>query len=121
MLRIVKLVFLAAAVGGFIWFFTSVNLGEQTLYGHIKAIGSSQESQKLVEGTKQKASEVTDGVGSLLGTNDETDDAANKNKAVSKDKGVSQNKDGKSDAPAQEIVSDDDRQALGKVIRQARN
>jgi hypothetical protein len=119
MLRIVKLVFLAAAVGGFIWFFTSVNLGEQTLYGHIKAIGSSQESQKLVEGTKQKASEVTDGVGSLLGTNDDKEDSAGKDKAADKD--ADKDKVAKGDAPAQEIVSDTDRQALGKVIRQARN
>jgi hypothetical protein len=117
MLRIVKLVFLAAAVGGFIWFFTSVNLGDQTLYGHIKAIGSSQESKNLVEGTKQKASEVTEGVGNLLGTSDDKAEADKKEA----DKAEGKEKVAKGEAPAQEIVSDDDRRALDKVIRQARN
>jgi len=116
MLRIVKLVFLVAAVGGFIWFFTSVNLGDQTLYGHMKAIVTSQESKNLVEGTKQKASEVTEGVGNLLGTGDDKD--GDKKEA---DKAEGKNKVAKGDAPAQEIVSDDDRRALDKVIRQARN
>lgn len=43
-----------------VWFGVTVELGERTLFGHLRAIGGSHEAQQLWDGTKGK---VTDFVG----------------------------------------------------------
>jgi hypothetical protein len=54
--------FFASACGllAFVWFGLTVDLGDRTLFGHLRAIGGSQEAQDLWSGTKGK---VTDFVG----------------------------------------------------------
>jgi hypothetical protein len=54
--------FFASAVGllAFVWFGLTVDLGDRTLFGHLRAIGGSREAQDLWSGTKDK---VTDFVG----------------------------------------------------------
>jgi hypothetical protein len=46
----------------FAYFGTTVNLGSRTLFGHLRAIGQTKESQELVDGTKQAAEPLVDGV-----------------------------------------------------------
>ncbi len=43
-----------------VWFGVTVDLGDRTLFGHLRAIGASEEAQQLWDGTKGK---VTDFVG----------------------------------------------------------
>lgn len=48
-----SVVFLAA----FVWFGVTVELGDKTLFGHLRAISKSKESQELWRGTKSKVNE----------------------------------------------------------------
>ena len=43
-----------------VWFGVTVDLGDRTLFGHLRAIGNSKEAQQLWDGTRGK---VTDFVG----------------------------------------------------------
>lgn len=67
MFRAIKLVVSLAALAGFVWFGFTVPLGERTLFGHVRAIAGSSESQRLVDGTRQKAVEVSRDVTQLFG------------------------------------------------------
>jgi hypothetical protein len=60
MFRLLTFFVSAAALLGFVWFGLTVDLGERTLFGHLRAIGGSDEAQELWSGTKDK---VTDFVG----------------------------------------------------------
>src|SRR4051794_30881992 len=51
-----------AAFVAFAWFGTTVKLGPRTLFQHLRAIGETKESQDLVDGTKQAAEPLVDGV-----------------------------------------------------------
>jgi len=57
-MRLIRLLVTLAVLAGVTFVGVTVPLGERTLWGHIKAIAGSPESQKLVEGVKQKAREV---------------------------------------------------------------
>jgi hypothetical protein len=50
----------ALCLAVFVWFGLTVDLGEHTLFGHIKAISDTPEAEKLVKGARSK---VTDLVG----------------------------------------------------------
>jgi hypothetical protein len=50
----------ALCLAVFVWFGLTVDLGEHTLFGHIKAISGTPEAEKLVKGARSK---VTDLVG----------------------------------------------------------
>jgi hypothetical protein len=41
----------------FVWFGVTVDLGERTLFGHLRAIGSSREAKDLWDGTKSKVND----------------------------------------------------------------
>jgi hypothetical protein len=58
-LKLLKFGFSLGCLGLFVWWGLTVPLGERTLYAHIRAIGSSEPTQDLVRGTKQKVGEVT--------------------------------------------------------------
>jgi hypothetical protein len=60
MFRLLTFFVSAAALLAFVWFGLTVDLGERTLFGHLRAIGGSNEAQQLWTGTKDK---VTDFVG----------------------------------------------------------
>jgi hypothetical protein len=44
-------------LAAFVWFGVTVDLGERTLFGHLRAIGSSREAQDLWSGTKSKVND----------------------------------------------------------------
>jgi hypothetical protein len=50
------LVLLAAVA----WFATSVRLGKHTLWGHLVAIGRTQEAQDLAQGTQEEARHIAE-------------------------------------------------------------
>ncbi len=60
MLRFLKLVIYLALLAGFIWFGTNVQLGNRTLFGHIRNIWKTHESQELVDGAKGKVGDLVD-------------------------------------------------------------
>ena len=60
MIRLLTLCFSLACLLVFVWFGVTVDLGERTLFGHLRAIGSSREAKDLWDGTKSR---VTDFIG----------------------------------------------------------
>jgi hypothetical protein len=62
MFRMIKVMFMMAMFVAVAWFGATVKLGERTLFGHLRAIGSTKESQELVDGTKQSAKPLVDDV-----------------------------------------------------------
>lgn len=60
MFRLLKLALYVAAIAGFIWFGTTVKLGQRTLFQHLRNIWHTHESQELVDGTKGKVGELVD-------------------------------------------------------------
>lgn len=62
MFRMIKVMFMMAMFVAVAWFGSTVKLGERTLFGHLRAIGSTRESQELVDGTKQSAKPLVDDV-----------------------------------------------------------
>src|SRR5262249_705146 len=58
--RFIRLLIWVAIIGGFIWFGTTVPLGKYTLFGHVKRIWHSQETQDMVKGTEDAAKPVVD-------------------------------------------------------------
>jgi len=58
--RLIRLLFWLAVIGGFIWLGFTVPLGKYTLFGHIRRIWHSQETQDLVKGTEDAAKPVVD-------------------------------------------------------------
>lgn len=43
-----------------VWFAVTVPLGSRTLWGHLRAIGGTQEAHEFAEGTKSEARKVAD-------------------------------------------------------------
>src|SRR5438552_18976256 len=62
MFRLLKLCVGLAAFVAFAWFGVTVKLGPRTLFEHLHAIGQTKESHDLVDGTKQAAEPLLDGV-----------------------------------------------------------
>lgn len=62
MVRLFKLCVAMAAFVAFAWFGTTVKLGPRTLFQHLRAIGQTQESRELVDGTRQAAEPLVEGV-----------------------------------------------------------
>lgn len=62
-----------------VWFGVTVELGQRTLFGHLRAIGGSDEAQQLWAGTREK---VTDFVGIEAAKRAEAAKAALKKAAV---------------------------------------
>lgn len=58
MFRLLKLCLGLVGLGAFVWWGLTAELGDRTLFGHLRAIGQTKESQELVRGTKQKVAEV---------------------------------------------------------------
>jgi hypothetical protein len=56
--KLLKLLIGIGCLGIFAWWAATVPLGERTLFEHLRAIGKTKESQELVRGTKEKASEM---------------------------------------------------------------
>ncbi len=58
MFRFLKLVVYLALLVGFVWFGSTVELGNRTLFAHIQNIWKTHESQELVDGTKGKVGDL---------------------------------------------------------------
>ena len=54
MIRLFTLLFSLVCFTVLVWFGVTVDLGERTLFGHLRAIASSQEANELWEGSKAK-------------------------------------------------------------------
>jgi hypothetical protein len=95
-----KLVALVALFAGFCWVGTHVQLGPRTLFGHLRAIAETKESQELFDGTRASARPLVDDVRRRIAgvpapakepssPVEETDDApANKKGEVATDEGA---------------------------------
>jgi len=57
-----KLVALVALFAGFCWVGTHLQLGPHTLFGHLRAIAQTKESQDLFDGTRESARPLVDDV-----------------------------------------------------------
>jgi hypothetical protein len=53
-IRLLTLCFSLVCLAVFVWFGVTVDLGDRTLFGHLRAIGSSREAKDLWDGTKSK-------------------------------------------------------------------
>jgi hypothetical protein len=60
MFRFFKLVVYLALLVGFVWFGSTVELGNRTLFGHVENIWKTRESKELVDGTKGKVGDLVD-------------------------------------------------------------
>jgi hypothetical protein len=58
------------------WFGTTVPLGSHTLFGHLRAISETKESQDLVDGTKHAAEPIVDDVRRRIGHGDDKGEKA---------------------------------------------
>jgi len=60
MFRLLRFLIYLGALGGFVWFGLTVELGNRTLFGHIRNILNTHESRDLVRGTKDKMGDLVD-------------------------------------------------------------
>jgi len=65
--RLIKLAVALVGLAAFVWFGANVPLGSQTLFQHLQAIGRTRESQELLDGTRETAKPLVDGVRKRLG------------------------------------------------------
>lgn len=86
------------------WWGATVPLGERTLFGHLRAIGSTKESQELVRGTKDKVTEVKERI-----ANDDQRPAGTPDKATPAET-----------APPQDKLTSDDRKEMRRLIESKR-
>jgi hypothetical protein len=73
MFTMLKLLLGLAGFLAFAWFGATVKLGDRTLFGHMHAIGTTKESQELVDGTKQVAGPLVDDVRRRIGKTDKAE------------------------------------------------
>jgi hypothetical protein len=71
--RLLKLCLSLVAFAAFAWFGVTVKLGSRTLFGHLRAIADTKESQELVDGTKRAAEPLVDDVKRRIGHGDKPD------------------------------------------------
>jgi hypothetical protein len=60
MFRLIRFLFWCAAVAALVYVAVTVPLGKYTLWGHLKRIWHSEETQSLVNGTKDAAKSAID-------------------------------------------------------------
>lgn len=105
MFRIIKFLLGVAGLAFFVWFGANIPLGSRTLFEHLQAIGRTRETQDLLDGTRESAKPLVDGVRRRLGA------AANANQPNEVLKaGVD------AGAPPADEISQADRQRLRKLL-----
>ncbi len=100
----VKFLLGLTCLGVFVWGGLTVPLGERTLFGHLRAIGGSKESQDLVRGTRQK---VVDVKTRIVTGESEAPDPAKAAKDPAKN-------------PPQDRLTADDRKEMRRLIERAK-
>ena len=68
MFGIIKLLVTLLVLAVFVWFGANVELGRRTLFEHLQAIGRTRETRDLVEGTRESARPLVEGVRKRLGS-----------------------------------------------------
>ena len=112
---LVGVCFLAA----FVWFGVTVELGDHTLFGHLRAISGSKESQELWRGTKAKVNDAL-GIEKAKAQAKEALKAAGEKVERLKDKaGADDNASGKTMSAPQDQIGDGDREAMRRLIGSA--
>jgi hypothetical protein len=99
--RFFKLLVGLVGLALFVWFGANVRLGSRTLFQHLQAIGRTHETQDLLEGTRQSAKPLIDGVRKRLAGGADTD-----SDKIVPDGG----------APPTDDISDTDRHRLRKML-----
>jgi hypothetical protein len=113
--RLVTLFVSVVCLAAFVWFGLTVDLGERTLFGHLRAIGQSRETQELWTGTKGK-------VNDLLGLDLAKQALGGKSapaQAAQEGRGEGQAKTGQPGGLPQDDISDADREAMRRLIGSA--
>jgi hypothetical protein len=113
--RLFKTILILGVLGMAAWMAWTVKLGDRTLVEHIRAIANTEESQRLLKGTKEK-------VGSIV---DQAEDKVVDKVAKHVPGKVTARGDGDQEgavpqAPPQEDLSAEDRKALRRMIGQGR-
>jgi hypothetical protein len=80
-----------------------VRLGSRTLFQHLQAIGSTRATQELLDGTRQSAQPIVDGVKKRLSASSRADDDSLR---ITPDAG----------GPPADQIPETDRQRLRKVL-----
>jgi hypothetical protein len=104
LLKILKLLIGLACLAAFVWFGANVPLGPRTLFEHLQAIGRTRETQELLDGTRDTARPLVDGVRRRLAKPDDPPAAG-----TPADGGV------RIAAPSEEIT-EQDRRRLRKLL-----
>ncbi len=105
MFRIFKFLIGMASLAAFVWFGANVRLGSRTLFEHLQAIGRTRETQDLLDGTRESAKPLVDGVRKRLAGGTATNQTTGSAKAAV-DAG----------APPDDEISPADRQRLRKLL-----
>ncbi len=113
MLKVARVLFSLACLAALVYFGFTVPLGERTLFGHLRAIGSSPESQRLYQGTKDK---VTGLFGGHDGGKAAAQDEAGDHLAPSHSEQVK----AAEKAPPQEQITSADREQMRRLIESHR-
>lgn len=113
MVGLLKLLVFVGAFAGFVWWGVTVPLGERTLFGHLRAIGQSKESQELVRGTKETVGHLKKKIAEEEGPGDEGAAAKAKAAAVAEEKA-------QAEAPPQEKITSAERKEMRRLIGSAR-
>src|SRR5512140_596365 len=100
MFRFLKLVVYLALLVGFVWFGSTVELGNRTLFGHIQNIWKTHESQELMDGAKGKVGDLVERASDKVA------------KGVGKNVTAPANSRGEEGAAPMEDVQNEDRKAL---------
>lgn len=135
MIRLLKLCVGLAAFMAFAWFGTTVPLGQHTLFGHLHNIAGTKESKELVDGTKEAAEPLVDGVRKRIASGGDKaggkaggkdgEKAGDRGESAEKDDGKATASGGEKSAASpgakptgqpQETVTADDKQRLKRLI-----
>jgi hypothetical protein len=103
MFGILKLLMGVVVLALFVWFGANVQLGSRTLFQHLQAIGSTRQTQDLMDGTRRSAQPIVDGVKKRLSSSRDLEDESRR--AVPDAGG-----------PPADQIPEADRQRLRKVL-----
>jgi hypothetical protein len=100
-------------LGIFVWWGLTVPLGERTLFGHLRAIGHTRESQELVRGTKQKVGDIKRRIAG-------EDKGKGAEKPAPAGEAAPKTQTAPVEGPPQEHLTDADRRDMRKILEGAR-
>ena len=96
-----------------VWLGLTVDLGERTLFGHLRAISASKEAEQLWDGARSKVTEVV-GIEAAKRAEREREKAGGAKADRTKAGGADD--EGPGTGPPQERVGEEDREGLRRII-----